>query len=208
VFREELTNLYPNELNAFRLREQSYLLGDFLEKFAPDFQPGRLERKAVVHGHCHQKALLSMTGETRLLDRLGVRYELPDTGCCGMAGAFGFEAGEHYDVSIACGERSLLPAVRDADPETLIIADGFSCREQIRQTTDREALHLAEVLAMALKAEPGRGGEYPERAFAAQRRSDPAGTAAAVRTACVVGGAALLAGAAAWALLRRKTKEH
>jgi Fe-S oxidoreductase len=74
-----------------------------------------------------------------------------DSGCCGMAGAFGFEKGDHYDVSIKCGERVLLPEVRKADAETLIVTNGFSCREQISQTTDRKALHIAQVLKMALE---------------------------------------------------------
>ena len=88
-----------------------------------------------------------------MLEKLGLDYELLDSGCCGMAGAFGFEKGDngdHYDVSIKCGERVLLPAVRDADDFTLIVSDGFSCREQIAQTTDRQALHIAQVLKMAL----------------------------------------------------------
>ena len=80
---------------------------------------------------------------------MGLDLDLPDAGCCGMAGAFGFEKA-HYDVSIACGERVLLPAVRAAARDTLLIADGFSCREQIRQTTDRVALHTAQVMKIAL----------------------------------------------------------
>ncbi len=92
-----------------------------------------------------------MQDETDLLKRMGMDFELLDSGCCGMAGAFGFEA-EHYDVSIKAGERVLLPRVRAADDETLIIADGFSCREQIAQTTERRALHVAEVMQQAIKA--------------------------------------------------------
>jgi Fe-S oxidoreductase len=90
-------------------------------------------------------------------------FELLDSGCCGMAGSFGFEE-RHYDVSMKCGERVLLPAVREADKSTLIIADGFSCREQIAQATDRQALHLAQVIRMAMRT-PGRadGAPYPER---------------------------------------------
>jgi Fe-S oxidoreductase len=94
--------------------------------------------------------LLGFDAERSLLDRLGLDYTVLDSGCCGMAGAFGFEKGEHYDVSIACGERVLLPQVRAASADTLIIADGFSCREQIAQTTGRHAIHIAEVLKMAL----------------------------------------------------------
>jgi hypothetical protein len=109
----------------------------------------------VVHGHCHHKAIMRMGTEEAVLRKLGLDYELLDSGCCGMAGAFGFEK-DHYDVSIKCGERVLLPAVRKAAKDTLIIADGFSCREQIAQTTDREALHLAEVILLALHEVDGK----------------------------------------------------
>jgi len=95
--------------------------------------------------------VLRFEDEQTLLEKLGVDYAVLDSGCCGMAGAFGFEKGEHYDVSIACGERVLLPAVRAAASETLIVANGFSCREQIAQTTGRRAVHIAEVLLMALE---------------------------------------------------------
>jgi Fe-S oxidoreductase len=92
---------------------------------------------------------MKMTGEERVLERLGIEYEMPAPGCCGMAGAFGFEE-DKYEVSLAIGELELLPAVRSAPPDWLIIADGFSCREQIQQCTGRRALHLAEVIRMAI----------------------------------------------------------
>jgi FAD/FMN-containing dehydrogenase/Fe-S oxidoreductase len=104
---------------------------------------------AIVHGHCHHKSTLGFGDEGKVLDKLGLDYRVLDSGCCGMAGAFGFEA-EHYDVSLQVGERVLLPAVRSAPSEALIVADGFSCREQITQTTGRTALHLAEILQRAL----------------------------------------------------------
>jgi hypothetical protein len=108
-----------------------------------------LQRRAVVHMHCHHKAILRTGPEEAVLKKLGLDYKVLDSGCCGMAGSFGFEK-DHYEVSIASGERVLLPAVREADQGALIIADGFSCREQIAQTTDRRALHLAEVIQLAL----------------------------------------------------------
>src|SRR5262249_36814415 len=123
VFRDELLGLFPNDEDAQRLSAQTLLLGEFLARHAPDFSMPTLPRKALVHGHCHQKALVGMTAEHAVLKKLGLDYETPETGCCGMAGAFGFEAA-HYDVSIACGERALLPAVRAAPKETLILADG------------------------------------------------------------------------------------
>jgi len=95
---------------------------------------------------------MGMGDEETLLKRIGLDFSLPESGCCGMAGAFGFEPGDHYDVSVACGERVLLPEVRRAGDDTLIIADGFSCREQIFQGTGRRALHVAEVIQMALHA--------------------------------------------------------
>jgi Fe-S oxidoreductase len=110
----------------------------------------------LVHGHCHHRAVMGFDAEQRLLTRLGLDLEVPDPGCCGMAGGFGFEA-DHYDISIKIGEQVLLPAVRRASPGTLIIADGFSCREQIGQTTGRDALHLAEVLRMAMQQKDESG---------------------------------------------------
>ena len=92
---------------------------------------------------------MGMGSEQAILSKLGLDFTVPDSGCCGMAGAFGFEK-DHYDISMKAGERVLLPAVRDAAKDTIIIADGFSCREQIAQATDRRALHLAPVLQMAL----------------------------------------------------------
>jgi Fe-S oxidoreductase len=150
VFRDELTNLLPHDERARRLKKQTFVLSEFLERRAQHFQPPLLPRRAVVHMHCHHKAILRTGPEEAVLRKLGLDYKVLDSGCCGMAGSFGFEK-EHYEVSIACGERVLLPAVREADHEALIIADGFSCREQIAQTTDRSALHLAEVIRLALR---------------------------------------------------------
>lgn len=162
VFRDELKNLFPHDENAKRLSSQTFLLSEFLEKKAQHYQPPKLQRKAVVHGHCHHKAIMKMHDEESVLSKLGLDFHTLDSGCCGMAGAFGFEK-DHYDISIKAGERVLLPAVRKADEETLIIADGFSCREQIEQTTERHALHLAQVLQMALHQEQfEKTGERPE----------------------------------------------
>ena len=151
VFRDELVNLFPREENARRLRDQVVMFSDFV---ATRLDGGTtlptLPRKAIVHAHCHHKAVLGTDAEHRVLRALGVDYEWLDSGCCGMAGAFGFER-EHYDVAMAVGERVLLPAVRAAPAETLLIADGFSCREQIAQSTDRRAMHLAQVAQLALR---------------------------------------------------------
>jgi FAD/FMN-containing dehydrogenase/Fe-S oxidoreductase len=160
VFRDELPGMFPADQDAMRLSRQSYLLGEFLAKHAPDFKLPKLEGAAIVQGHCHHKSLVGMDDETRALDQMGLRYEQPESGCCGMAGAFGFGRGEHYDVSMRIGERALLPAVRASSPETMVIADGFSCREQIEQGTGRPAMHVAEAMRMALRAQ--RGGSAPD----------------------------------------------
>ncbi len=149
VFRDELRNLFPSNPRASRLRSQTFLLSEFLEHHAPGFRIPQLSKKVLLHGHCHHKALMKMKDEESLLRKAGVDLQSLDSGCCGMAGSFGFEK-DNYNVSLAVGERVLLPAVRQATPETLIVSDGFSCREQILQTTGRRALHLAEVLQLAL----------------------------------------------------------
>jgi len=174
VFRDELTNLFPKDERAQALSKQVFLLSEFLEQSAPDFQIPKLKRRALVHGHCHHKAIMKMTAEEAVLQRMGIDFTAPAPGCCGMAGAFGFEK-DKYDVSKAIGELELLPAVRRAPTDWLIVADGFSCREQIAQETDRHALHLAEVLQMALheSSETPEGfpifdpapREYPEDAW-------------------------------------------
>ncbi|MDQ3774675.1 MAG: heterodisulfide reductase-related iron-sulfur binding cluster [Pseudomonadota bacterium] len=152
VFRDELLNLFPANEDAKRLSSQTLLLCEFLAQKAPDFVPPQLPRKALVHGHCHHKNILNMSGEQHLLDKLGLDYEVLDSGCCGMAGSFGFEKDKHA-ISMACAERVLLPAVRQAAEDTLIIADGFSCREQIAQCTERRATHIAEIMQLALRQE-------------------------------------------------------
>jgi len=150
VFRDELLNLFPKDQRARALSKQVFLLSEFLEQHARNFPIPKLARKALIHGHCHHKSIMKMTAEESVLQRMGIDFTAPAPGCCGMAGAFGFEK-DKYDISKAIGELELLPAVREAPTDWLIVADGFSCREQIAQETDRHALHLAEVLQMALR---------------------------------------------------------
>lgn len=169
VFRDELTGLYPQDHDAQRLCHQTFTLAEFLEKYCPDFIPGRLGQKVVMHGHCHHKAIMKTEAERKLLKKTGAELEVLDAGCCGMAGYFGYEEGAHYDVSVASGERVLLPAVRKAGSDTVIVADGFSCREQIEQLTTRKGMHLAQVLQMALE-QKGRALHYPERAYVDARK--------------------------------------
>jgi len=149
VFRDELHNLFPTNERATRLRNQTFLLSEFLLNHAPDYLPPSLSRKVILHGHCHHKALMKISDEESLLRKMGVELQSLDSGCCGMAGPFGFQK-DKFEISQAIGERVLLPAVRRAASDTLIVADGFSCREQILQGTGRSAMHLAEVLKMAL----------------------------------------------------------
>jgi FAD/FMN-containing dehydrogenase/Fe-S oxidoreductase len=172
VFRDELIDLFPHDERAQALSRQTFLLSEFLETKAKDFPLPRLDRKALLHGHCHHKSIMKMTAEEAVLHRLGIDFQSPAPGCCGMAGAFGFDP-DKYDISIAIGELELLPAVRQAPPDWLIIADGFSCREQIAQGSPRHALHLAEVVQMALNGEgTPESHPYPESARAQQRESE------------------------------------
>jgi FAD/FMN-containing dehydrogenase/Fe-S oxidoreductase len=150
VFRDEMLNLFPEDPRARKLSAQVFLLSEFLERKADHFCLPSIARKALVHGHCHHKSVLEMTDEESVLRRMGVDYEIPSQGCCGMAGAFGFEK-EKYPVSLAIGELELLPAVRKTPDDWLIIANGFSCREQIQQCAGRHALHLAEVIQVAMR---------------------------------------------------------
>jgi FAD/FMN-containing dehydrogenase/Fe-S oxidoreductase len=203
VFRDEMMNLFPHDEDAKRLHGLSYLLSEFLQERARGFRPPRLERKALLHAHCHHKSVIGMTAELDLLKQMGVDFEQPDPGCCGMAGSFGFERGEHYDVSVAVGEQRLLPAVRRADRDTLILANGFSCQEQIEQTTDRRPLHLAQVIQMALHEGPhGPRGGLPESHYPA--RFEPQGDGRLLKTA-LLGAGAVLAGGLLGRFLQRSS---
>ena len=194
VFKDELTNLFPNDEDARRLNEQTFIFSEFLEKKAEDYQPPQLDHKAVVHGHCHHKAIMGMSDEEKVLAKLGLDYEVLDSGCCGMAGSWGYEKGDHYEVSMKAGERVLLPAVRSADKDALIVTGGFSCRSQIEEATDRRALHLAQVMQMALRNGGGPPEDYPESGFFEKKPSRPR-----VRSAALLGaGVVLTGGALAW----------
>jgi len=152
VFRDELTNLMPGRVEAERLKQQTKLLSELL---ADEQHVPTLHRKAIVQGHCHHKSVLGYEAEGALHERMGLDAELLASGCCGMAGSFGFEDDpSKQQVTKALGERVLFPALRKAAPDSLIIADGFSCRTQIEQGTGRRALHSAEVLALALDYGP------------------------------------------------------
>ena len=193
VFKDELINLFPKEDAAQRLSKQVILFPDFLEQVG--YKPGKLEGKAVVHGHCHHKALWSMSPEQRLLAATGLQTNVLDSGCCGLAGSFGYEAG-HHDISMKIGEQVLFPKVREAERETIIVSDGFSCRQQIAHGTPRRAMHTAEVLQMALQTSAKKPGK--RRYVEAGQTQPDAGYPFA--TALVAGAGVFGAG---WYLLNR-----
>ncbi len=202
VFRNELINMLPHDEDAKRLARQTFTFGEFLAQHAERWQMPRLERKALVHFHCHQRATSDTDCDQLVLDRLGLDYEVLDTGCCGLAGSFGYEAGERYEVSVKAGEQLLLPRVRDCSQHTLILTDGFSCRSQIEHGSDRSALHLAQALQMALREGPnGPAAPHPEQHY---NRPPQAPSKASTRAAVALGAAATLGGVGALARLKRR----
>ncbi|MFJ8918120.1 FAD-binding and (Fe-S)-binding domain-containing protein [Streptomyces sp. NPDC102415] len=148
TLRTDLPELLPDDPRAARLAASVRTLAQYLEEYAPDWTPPRLDRRIAGQTHCHQHAVLGDAAERRLREKAGLTGELSG-GCCGLAGNFGFEKG-HWDVSVACAEDQLLPSVRAAEPGTELLADGFSCRTQLDQLAGRRARHLAEVLAEGL----------------------------------------------------------
>ena len=156
VFRSDARELMPGNRDVQRLRQQTVTLAELLRDHTDGWRPPHLGGKAIAQTHCHQHAIMGYDADRVLLRDAGVDLDVLDAGCCGLAGNFGFEAG-HYDVSRACGERVLLPAVRDAATDTMVLADGFSCRTQIEQAgTGRIPVHLAEILAAGMRGEPVR----------------------------------------------------
>ncbi len=156
VFRDELPNLFPDDEDALRLSRQTYLLSEFL--LMHDVPIPKLNKKVIAHIHCHHRAVMGIQSEEEILKKMGLDYQILDSGCCGMAGSFGFEK-EHYQISVDIGDLVLLPAIRKASADETIIADGVSCREQISQLTDRKAIHLADLLFQAHRL---RHADVPE----------------------------------------------
>ncbi|MEU4214165.1 FAD-linked oxidase C-terminal domain-containing protein [Actinoplanes sp. NPDC026623] len=165
VFRSDAEELFPHDQDVERLRRQTVTLAELLTRHTPGWEPPQVRRTAHIQTHCHHHAVMGYDADTKLLAAAGVRADVLDSGCCGLAGNFGFEQG-HYEVSEACAERVLLPAVRDADPGDVILADGFSCRTQVQQSDSggRRGVHLAELLAAGLDGDDGRG--VPEQRWA------------------------------------------
>ncbi|CAL9445062.1 putative protein [Streptomyces sp. enrichment culture] len=159
ALRTDAPELLPDDPRAKRLAAAVRTFAQALEEYAPDWTPPRIGRPVAGQTHCHQHAVLGDAAERRLREKAGLTGGLSD-GCCGLAGNFGFEKG-HFEVSAACAEEKLLPAVRGAAPGTELLADGYSCRTQLAQLGGYRARHLAEVLAEALDGPPDK--ERPER---------------------------------------------
>jgi FAD/FMN-containing dehydrogenase/Fe-S oxidoreductase len=202
VFKDELGKLLPHDEDAKRLAQSTYHFAEFFEKF--DVAPPLLERKAFVWGHCHHKATGGIDPEVELLKKMGVEVETLKAGCCGLAGSWGFEAG-HHDISMAVGEQGLLPRVRELDAETIVVADGFSCKTQIEQGgTGRRALHVAQVLKLAREhGASGPSGARPERLYY-EVRPKPSLPRRAARAAVLAGAAALALGFVSATMRRRE----
>jgi Fe-S oxidoreductase len=206
VFRDELLNLFPHDQRAHALSKQTFLLSEFLvqnlDQNSSNAPLPQLPRKALLHGHCHHKSIMKMTAEESVLHRIGIDFTAPAPGCCGMAGSFGFERdNDKYDISQAIGELELLPAVRKAPADWLIIADGFSCREQIAQSTNRHALHLAEILQMALDPLAESNDPYPE---STRVRESDAQISDSMKRAGMGLGALAAGGLLLWAATRKR----
>jgi FAD/FMN-containing dehydrogenase/Fe-S oxidoreductase len=153
MLQHDAPALLPQEPRARAVANSTYTLAAGLSVLAPEWQPPHVGGAAILQAHCHQHAVSGLAADQAILERAGVVADLLDAGCCGMAGSFGFEA-EHYQLSMRIGELAVLPAVREAPPGTAVIADGFSCRTQIKDGTGRQAKHLAELLAAALPTAP------------------------------------------------------
>jgi FAD/FMN-containing dehydrogenase/Fe-S oxidoreductase len=197
VFRSDAADLFPDDQDVRRLRDHTLTLAELLTEHTPGYTPPAVRRPVLTQVHCHQHAVLGWDADENLLEAAGAQAEHLETGCCGLAGNFGFQAG-HGDVSVACAERALLPQLRRAAPAAVVLADGFSCRTQIHELDSggREAMHLAELLATA----GDLGYDRPEQTAAPRPASPPT----AAKAAALAGAAAVVAGAAvaAWSLRR------
>jgi FAD/FMN-containing dehydrogenase/Fe-S oxidoreductase len=189
VFKDELSGMLPHDDDARRLRECAMHWSEFFERYEVDVP--RATRQALLWGHCHHKATGGMDAEQQLLERMGLEVEEASGGCCGLAGSWGFESGR-YDISLACGEQGLLPAVREADDETIVVANGFSCKTQLEQSgAGRRGLHVAKAMKLAREHRPaGYTSGKPEDGFYGAKPPAPRDLARK-RVAGLVGAGAL-----------------
>ncbi|MDG3013768.1 FAD-binding and (Fe-S)-binding domain-containing protein [Speluncibacter jeojiensis] len=197
VFKDELGKLLPHDDDAERLARNSFHLGEFLTVHDIEVPKVRGGGHALLWGHCHQRATGGVDGDQQVLERMGMDVDPVSGGCCGLAGSWGFESGR-YALSLECGEQALFPAVRDADADTLVVSNGFSCRTQMAHAGVAQALHLGQVLAMARAG--ARSGHDPGDADGRPAPGWPVRTA---RTAGPVAAAAAAAAALTWSVLRQ-----
>ncbi|AZM74980.1 FAD-binding oxidoreductase [Streptomyces sp. KPB2] len=213
VFRADAAELFPGDQDVRRLAEQTVTLSELLTEHSPGYEPPRVPERsarALAQVHCHQHAVLGWEADRELLRRAGVDAERLDSGCCGLAGNFGFERG-HLDVSEACAERVLLPRLREEDESTVVLADGFSCRTQIHEfdSGGHEGVHLAELLASALPGGPATHPEVPGSAYGTAPGARPGVPSRRARVLALAGTAAAAVGTAgAAAVLARSLRRH
>ncbi|MEU9067557.1 FAD-binding and (Fe-S)-binding domain-containing protein [Streptomyces sp. NPDC048306] len=213
VFRADAGELFPGDQDVRRLAEQTVTLSELLTEHSPGYEPPRVPERsarALAQVHCHQHAVLGWEADRELLRRAGVDAERLDSGCCGLAGNFGFERG-HLDVSEACAERVLLPRLREEDESTVVLADGFSCRTQIHEfdSGGHEGVHLAELLASALPGGPAADPEVPGSAYGTAPGARPGVPSRRARVLALAGTAAAAVGTAgAAAVLARSLRRH
>lgn len=203
VFRSDAGDLFPGEHDVRRLAAQTVTLAELLTEHSPGYEPPHVpdrSARALAQVHCHQHAVLGWDADRELLHRAGVDTERLDSGCCGLAGNFGFEPG-HLSVSEACAERVLLPRLREAEPGTAVLADGFSCRTQIHELDSggHEAVHLAELLACGL---PGEDAGTYGSAYGVAPGARPAPPGRRARYLALAGTGLAAAGVAAGAIRR------
>jgi FAD/FMN-containing dehydrogenase/Fe-S oxidoreductase len=201
VLKDELPKMLPHDDDADRVAAHALHFGEFFERH--HLEVPQLQGRALLWGHCHQRATGGVGAEETVLSRMALDVQSVAGGCCGLAGSWGFERGK-YDISIACGEQALLPAVRKADDATVVVANGFSCQTQIEGAqVGRRALHLGEVIALARAPEAGGPGT-PEGRLG-DRRPAPPVTRRVARTALPLA-AAVASGAAAVAAVGHRLR--
>jgi Fe-S oxidoreductase len=176
VFKDELIKLLPHDDDAKRLAKNAYHFGEFFRAF--DIEAPELTGEAMLWGHCHHRATGGVDTEQQVLEQMGLDTESVSGGCCGLAGSWGFEDGK-WQISLDCGEQAYLPAARKTDPDTLIVANGFSCQTQLADApdVDRKALHLGQVLKLARQPEPRSAAARAE----VERRPEPTTAVRAIR---------------------------